>query len=206
MISPNKRLCTWREPTELASKLVEYWGEEGMIWLDGDGSAKGRWATLAVDPIKHICCHGLPHEKNASNPFNALRKLDPGHWTGWLSYEAGAWVEPQNPWKSDVMSTLWLACHDPILRFDLQEHKLWVEGCDIKRLKETINFIESIPINNVDKNNSKEFTRLSIPIKNWQWVHENTNYANNVQLIKDLISKGDIFQANLSLCGTTTIS
>ena len=115
--------------------MARHWGEAGMVWLDGDGSNLGRWVTLAADPINHFCCRGLPDEPEADNPFAALRELNSGHWCGWLSYEAGAWLEPRNPWKSDGMATLWMVRHDPVLRFDLREQQLWIEAEDPSRLE-----------------------------------------------------------------------
>ena len=105
----------WREPLSVARQLAERDGEAGLIWLDGDGSDLGRWVTLASDPQEVISCRGLPGEAEASDPFTALDHLGPGHWTGWLSYEAAAWCEPANPWSSDAMASLWLARHDPVL-------------------------------------------------------------------------------------------
>ena len=144
MIPTIKRRFEWKEPSIIAEELVKRWGEDGLIWLDGDSSTLGRWGTLAVDPIAQICCRGLPTESKSTNPFDALRNLEPGLWTGWLSYEAGAWIEPQNPWKEDSMATLWIARHDPILKFDLYQQQLWIEGSDITRFEKLANWISTI--------------------------------------------------------------
>ena len=161
MTSLERRLCRWQEPAMLAKQLTKTWGAAGLVWLDGDGSGLGRWATLAVDPINQICCRGIPGEEDASNPFEALRDLEPGHWTGWLSYEAAAWIEPKNPWKKDSMATLWMAQHDPVLRFDLQKHQLWIEGCHPKRLQEQANWLEANPTEDAPKTVS--YTHLTLP-------------------------------------------
>ena len=108
MIRPKRLDLPWQEPQAIARQLAHACGEKGLIWLDGDGTTLGRWATLAVAPQEIICCRGLPGEPGATNPFKALRGLAPGHWCGWLSYEAAAWVEPGNPWASDGMATLWI--------------------------------------------------------------------------------------------------
>ena len=104
---PQRLALPWREPLSVARQLAERDGEAGLIWLDGDGSDLGRWVTLASDPQEVICCRGLPGEADANDPFAALDRLGPGHWTGWLSYEAAAWCEPTNPWSSDAMASLW---------------------------------------------------------------------------------------------------
>ena len=153
-----RQLCNWKEPSYLAQELVKNWGEAGLVWLDSDGSNLGRWVTLAVDPIDNICCRGLPNEPQSSNPFEALRQLDPGHWTGWLSYEAGAWLEPLNPWKADEMAIMWLARHDPIFRFDLTKKELWLEGCHQKRFDMVFTWLQDLPpITDDKKNKDKSF-------------------------------------------------
>ena len=107
MITPFKQHCQWQEPVEVAKALISCFGEAGFIWLDGDGSDRGRWVTLAVEPIEQVCTRGLPGDfETSSNPFHVLRDLTHGHWTGWLSYEAGAWLEPKNPWKKDNLSLI----------------------------------------------------------------------------------------------------
>ena len=115
-----RRRLAWLEPAVIAEHLVRIHGEDGLIWLDGDGSELGHHITLAVDPLEQHCCRGLPGDPGATNPFTILRQLRGGHWTGWLSYDAAAWTEPGNPWRRDVMATLWIARHDPVLRFDLK--------------------------------------------------------------------------------------
>ena len=74
----------------MARQLAALHGETGLIWLDGDGSDLGSWVTLAAAPQTTVVCGGRPGEAGADNPFTALRNLGPGHWTGWLSYEAAA--------------------------------------------------------------------------------------------------------------------
>ena len=134
-------LCEWESPKLVASKLIEEWGEAGFIWLYGDGSELGRWVTLAVNPLEQFCSRKLKDSSKESNPFQILRELPPGHWTGWLSYEAASWIEPQNPWQSSSMATLWIASHDPVLKFDLQKKELWLEGQDQKRFSIMENFL-----------------------------------------------------------------
>ena len=50
MIRPQRLELPWQEPQALAHQLAHAYGEEGLVWLDGDGSNLGRWATLAVEP------------------------------------------------------------------------------------------------------------------------------------------------------------
>lgn len=147
MIIPIRKLCEWCDPVYVAENLIANFGEDGFIWLDSDGSKIGRWIVLAAEPIDQICSRGLPSQYCNANPFDSLRSLEPGHWTGWLSYEAGAWIEPNNPWKEDSMATLWIARHDPVLKFDLKEQKLWIEGCDPKRLLKLFNWIKDLKNN-----------------------------------------------------------
>lgn len=128
-----RRRLPWREPADIAAVLARQHGEQGLIWLDGDGGELGRRITLAADPLEQHCCRGLPGDPASTNPFERLRQLRPGHWTGWLSYDAAAWTEPTNPWRPDAMANLWIARHDPVLRFDLQTRDLHLEGLDPSR-------------------------------------------------------------------------
>ncbi|WP_320663599.1 anthranilate synthase component I family protein [Prochlorococcus sp. MIT 1223] len=199
-----RELCSWKEPEFIAQKLIEKWGEHGLIWLDGDGSKLGRWVTLATDPIESICCRGLPTEKGSVNPFEILRTLEPGHWTGWLSYEAGAWIEPNNPWKSDSMATLWIASHDPILKFDLMKKELWIEGKNKRRLERMSSWIRKLQLRDISKDAIPRIAE--IPLNSWQWYTSKHDFSHNVAHIKELIEQGDIFQANLTTGCTTELS
>ncbi|MFM2173073.1 MAG: hypothetical protein RLZZ54_1000 [Cyanobacteriota bacterium] len=199
---PTTRLrVSWRTPANLAPLLAEHWGQEGLIWLDGDGSALGRWATLAADPVEQYCCRGRPGDPGASDPFNVLSSLGPGHWCGWLSYEAAAWVEPSNPWKADRMASLWIARQDPVLRFDLEEQQLWLEGQDLARLEAMAQWLESLP----DGGELRREQAPSIPLESWQWHSDRAAFARGVERIRALIASGDLFQANLTACCSTVL-
>jgi para-aminobenzoate synthetase component 1 len=194
----------WRSPASLAPLLAARWGHEGLIWLDGDGTDLGRWATLAVDPLEQRCCRGLPGEAGASDPFAALADLGPGHWCGWLSYEAAAWVEPGNPWKPDTMASLWIARHDPVLRFDLVEQQLWLEGLDPERLQAMARWLEALPAAHLGNGEGASPTP-QLPVESWQWHTTSAGFSRGVEHIRELIACGDLFQANLTACCSTTL-
>ena len=191
----------WRTPASLAPLLAEHWGHPGLIWLDGDGSDLGRWATLAADPLEQYCCRGLPGEADAHDPFAVLAELGPGHWSGWLSYEAAAWVEPGNPWKADSMASLWIARHDPVLRFDLVTQQLWLEGQDPKRLQAMASWLEALP--QASARAEPPFPQL--PLESWQWHTDPNRFSCGVERIRELIASGDLFQANLTACCSATL-
>ncbi len=191
----------WRSPASLAPLLAEHWGHAGLIWLDGDGTDLGRWATLAVDPMEQRCCRGLPGMAGAQDPFEALADLGPGHWCGWLSYEAAAWVEPGNPWKADSMASLWIARHDPVLRFDLMEQQLWLEGEDPKRLHAMASWLESLPATPSTANAAAP----PVPANSWHWHSDASSFSRGVEEIRELIACGDLFQANLTACCSATL-
>ena len=194
-MQPTRLPLPWREPTLLAQQLQSRWGSDGLIWLDGDGSALGRWVTLAADPLEQICCRG------DRNPFDQLRQLGAGHWCGWLSYEAAAWVEPSNFWHSTTLAQLWIARHDPLFRFDLVERQLWLEGHDPARLAAVADWFSE----------TAEQTTASAPQppgihpSQWHWHTSREQYAAGVQRIRELIASGDIFQANLTACCSTEL-
>ena len=194
--------CEWESPELIAYKLIDEWGENGFIWLDGDGSDIGRWVTLAVNPIEQFCSRGFGKSGQHTNPFKMLRELPRGHWTGWLSYEAASWTEPQNPWKKSSMATLWIASHDPVLKFDLQKKELWLEGMDEKRLSIMKDFLNNIFNQKLCKSENDSATQTkginNISLESWTWNLTNQEYAERVDAIKQYIANGDIFQANLT--------
>ena len=196
MSSPQRRQLPWREPADVARQLAAQHGETGLIWLDGDGSGLGRWVTLAAAPQATVTCRGRPGEAGAENPFTALRSLEPGHWTGWLSYEAAAWCEPGNPWAADGMASLWIARHDPLLRFDLQRRELWAEASDTTRLDALEQQLQ-LP-------RPSPAAVPCVALEDWQHHTDRAGFAAGVQRIRDLIAAGDLFQANLTACSSTT--
>ncbi len=198
-----KRLqCQWKSPELIAYKLIQEWGEAGFVWLDGDGSDLGRWVTIGINPLEQFCSRGLEISEKEHNPFEILRKLPQGHWTGWLSYEAASWTEPQNPWQTSYMATLWIASHDPILKFDLQKQELWLEGQDQKRLSIMESFLDSIfhqDLSKTDTEATKDTEQKhTIPLESWKWKLTSQKFSEKVDEVKKWIAEGDIFQANLT--------
>ena len=198
LTEPIRRELPWRQPAALARRLAEEWGEAGLIWLDGDGSERGRWVTLAVDPVEQRCSRGRPDQPDAQNPFALLRQLGHGHWCGWLSYEAAAWTEPANPWHGDAMASLWIARHDPVLRFDLRTQTLWIEGMDPHRFERMSSWLAEF-----DAATDAQEDAIGIAPEQWQWHSDRAHFTAGVQRIKDLIAAGDLFQANLTACCST---
>ena len=202
---PERLERPWRPPAQLARALVERWGAEGLIWLDGDGTSLGRWATLAADPLEQKCRRGLPGKQGSSDPFRALEELGPGHWTGWLSYEAAAWAEPARHWKHDTMASLWIARHDPVLRCDLVARRLWIVGSDPQRLQAMADWLDSLDPAAGDADSAgapyqQPQHALAIPHAAWHWHTDTARFAAGVTRIREWIASGDLFQANLTAC------
>ena len=65
----------WWEPSCLAAALARCFGQEGLVWLDGDGSPLGRRGLLAVAPQQRLRCDGLPGDGGSRDPFEALQEL-----------------------------------------------------------------------------------------------------------------------------------
>ena len=194
-----RRRFAWLEPELVAESLACSHGEQGLIWLDGDGSELGRQIILAADPVEHRCCRGLPGDPGATNPFTTLRKLSSGHWTGWLSYDAAAWTEPANPWRRDVMATLWIARHDPVLRFDLQSREVHLEGIDPERHAAMASCLETL---STEERHPRKWPMLGC---SWHRHSDRSSYMAGVSRIRELIASGDLFQANLTSCTSSSI-
>jgi para-aminobenzoate synthetase component 1 len=190
----------WRDPARVAEALAGAFGREGLVWLDGDGSDLGRRALLAVDPREQLCCRGRPGDPDARDPFDALEAIvraGTGPWIGWLSYEAGAWVEPAGHWPAADMATLWLARHDPVLRFDLVERRLWLEGSDGTRRAALAALVEGLESGEAGK---EARVAAGVPPGAWHWHSDAAAYAAGVERIRAWIAAGDLFQANLTAC------
>ena len=184
-----KRLeLPWRDPWQLAWGLAEAFGRDGLVWLDGDGTDLGRWSVLGVAPQEVVVCRD-------QDPFGALAAMAAGggHWMGWLAYGAGAWVEPGDHWRQSDMAVLWAARHDPVLRLDQQEQRLWLEGSDSALFRELAAVIAVLP-------HQAPPEPAPIPVGAWHWHTSAAHFADQVGQVRELIARGDLFQANLSAC------
>ena len=94
------------------------------------------------------------------------------------------------------MAMLWIARHDPVLRFDLQKRRLWIEASNtaaLERLTQQLAFSPEQP----------KGKPPSIPLTAWSHHTTPEQYAAGVQRIRELIAAGDLFQANLTACCST---
>tara|TARA_Y100000589_G_scaffold307624_1_gene323464 strand:+ start:59 stop:1366 length:1308 start_codon:yes stop_codon:yes gene_type:complete len=185
------RIKRWIEPEFIAHYFASRFGEEGLSWLDSNGVENGEYSYLGLNPKKIISSKNNLND----NPFEKLKQLDKGFWIGWLSYEAGFWIEPNNPWHRSDISTLWIASYDPIIKFNLIKKEISIEGIDIYNIKKYQEIINEINLENIkdglNKNLIFDFSKLNLDKKN-------KKFKENVLKIKSLISQGDIFQANLT--------
>jgi para-aminobenzoate synthetase component 1 len=171
------------------------------VLLEGDGSALGRRAVLGVAPVDTVVCRGLPGDAGAVDPFAALAALQArgGAWLGWLSYEAGAWVEPSAHWQRPDMAILWAARHDPLIHFDRQRHQCWLQGDDRSRLlamEEQVHVL--LAAAQPDPGMAPPWEGLAAD--RWHWHTPSPTYEQQVTALQERIASGDLFQANLTVC------
>ena len=169
--------------------------------LEGDGSALGRRAVLGVAPVDTVVCRGLPGDAGAEDPFAALAALQArgGPWLGWLSYEAGAWVEPSAHWQRPDMAILWAARHDPLIHFDRQRRQCWLQGDDRSRLvamEEQVHVL--LAAAQPDPGMAPPWEGLAAD--RWHWHTPSPTYEQQVTALQERIASGDLFQANLTVC------
>ena len=185
------KLKDWIEPEYLAYHLVSIFGECGMAWLDSDGGENGEFSFLGLNPKKII----FSNKYNFENPFERLKQIDKGFWMGWLSYEAGSWLEPKNKWQEPDMATLWIASYDPIIKFNLLKKEISLESLNLNNLKNYKNIIEQINVskikNNINQDLIFDFSQIDLN-------KISKNFKKKIKIIKRLIKEGDIFQANLT--------
>ena len=185
----------WIEPEYLAHFLSSKFGENGLSWLDSDGSDNGKYSFLGIQPKKIMYSRNKINEFGFDNPFEKLKKIEGGFWIGWLSYEAGYWLEPKNPWHRSEFATLWIASYDPIIKFNLLNKEITIEGTEISELKKYEKLIKEINIPSVKENINKilyfDFSKINLN-------KISSQFKKNIIKIKKLIKEGDIFQANLT--------
>ena len=201
-MAPLIRRLPWRDPAAVAAALAGAFGEEGLVWLDGDGSALGRTSVIGVDPVELHRCSGLPGEAGALDPFALLEDLAASShtWLGWLAYEAAAWVEPACHWKRPALPLLWAARFDPLVRLDRLEGRLWLEGHDPLRLDAVARCLEAIAPDPPPQPGPVAAAAAAIPLTSWRWCTDRGQFADRVGMIQRLIASGDVFQANLTAC------
>ncbi|MDA0718290.1 MAG: anthranilate synthase component I family protein [Cyanobacteria bacterium] len=188
----------WRDPWLLVQALASELGCAGLVWLDGDGSAQGNCSRLGLAPLEQRICRGLPGESEASDPFVMLADLaaSGGHWMGWLSYEAGAWVEPEPHWQSPDMALLWAARHDPVLVFDHRSQQQWLEGQDRGLLNSFARLLAQLDLATPPERQAPAV----ISTASWYWHTPPERFAAQVEQVLAWIAAGDLFQANLTAC------
>ena len=196
------------------------WGENKPSHQQ-DGSR--HWSFLGTAPIRQLRCQSWPSWEHGSpahgdDPFTLLRQALPeqgtwahptvppfmGGWMGWLSYEAGAWLERHPPWQRPDQPLLWAGLHDPLLCFDLLNrqvlaisHGFTGEGWDrsaalAAQRQETLLALWAGPAPPKAKGPEPQGT--------WVWRTSAPEFAQQVAQLRERIGAGDIFQANLSCC------
>ncbi len=181
----------WIEPEFIAHFLAARFGEKGLSWLDSNGIENAEYSFLGVNPKTIISSKN----NTCDNPFEKLKQIDKGFWIGWLSYEAGSWIEPNNSWRKSEIATLWIASYDPILKFNILKKEITIEGTNLNEIREYKKLIDEMNIQKIKDGITKslifDFSKLNLEKKG-------EKFRQNVHKIKKLISQGDIFQANLT--------
>ncbi len=185
------KINKWIEPEYVAHFFASKFGEKGLSWLDSDGFENGEYSFMGFNPIKIV----FSKNNEPYNPFEKLKQINKGFWMGWLSYEAGAWLETKNLWQKSETATLWIASYDPIIKFNLHKKEIYLEGLSLNNLKKYKELIDQINIKTIQKEINKnlifDFSELHLEEKS-------KKFKENIIKIKKFIQKGDIFQANLS--------
>ena len=214
----------WRDPWDAAQLLALHRGHDGLVLLDldQDCAPTSRWAFLGTAPIRELCCRSWPGEGagEARDPFDLLQQAlgddhgpatagpSPfmGGWMGWLSYEAGAWVEQRPAWQRPDQPLLWAGLHDPSLSFDRAAQRVWAishgftgngwlrDEALARQRSQTLATLWQQPHPGPARNLTG---RQRI---HWHWHTSQADFAAQVMAVQELIAAGDIFQANLSCC------
>ena len=184
----------WIDPELITQHLSKKFGDKGLAWLDSDGKENGEWSIIGIKPKKIIQSRDINNLDKTNNPFNNLKKIEKGFWIGWLSYEAGVYIEPKNPWRQSDMATLWIASYDPIIKCNLIKKEIIIEGTNSSELmnyKNIINNIKNIEEEIINTNLNFDFSKINLD-------EMTEKFQTNILKLKKLISLGDLFQANLT--------
>ena len=188
-------LKKWIDPALITHHLTKKFGDKGLAWLDSDGKENGKWSIIGIKPKKTIQSRDINNLDKTNNPFNNLKNIEKGFWIGWLSYEAGVYIEPKNPWRKSDMATLWIASYDPIIKCNLIKKEIIIEGTNSYEMinyKNIINNIKPIEEENIIKRNLNfDFSKINLD-------EMAEKFQKNILKLKKLISLGDLFQANLT--------
>ncbi len=177
----------WIDPALITHHLTKKFGDKGLAWLDSDGKENGEWSIIGIKPKKIIQSRDINNLDKTNNPFNNLRNIEKGFWIGWLSYEAGVYIEPKNPWKKSNMATLWIASYDPIIKCNLIKKEIIIEGTNSSELmnyKNIINNIKNIEEENIIK------TKLNFDFSKINLDEMAEKFQKNILKLKKLISLG----------------
>ena len=188
-------LNQWIDPALITNHLAKQFGDEGLAWLDSDGNENGEWSIIGIKPKKIIQSRDTKNLDKNNNPFNNLQDISEGFWIGWLSYEAGVYVEPKNSWRTSDMATLWIASYDPIIKCNLIKKEIIIEGTNSDELLNYKNIINNINTSEacsvIKKNLNFDFSKINLD-------EMTATFQKNILKLKKLISVGDLFQANLT--------
>ena len=188
-------LNRWIEPALITHHLSKRFGNEGLAWLDSDGKENGEWSIIGVKPKKILQSRDINNLNKNNNPFDILKVINEGFWIGWLSYEAGVYIEPKNPWRQSDMATLWIASYDPIIKCNLIKKEIIIEGTNSYELMNYKNLINNINTIEEDKIIKKD---LNFDFSKINLDEMAEKFQKNILKLKKLISLGDLFQANLT--------
>jgi len=243
------RELPWRDPLEAARLVADLWGRDGLVLLDGtaEQDETARWAYLGCRAIVEVQTSAWPEALTSTNtkgretqdPFSCLKAAQAaiaplamdgpapfnGGWMGWMSYEAGAWVEERPGWCRPDQPLLWAAVHDPLLVFDLRGRCIWLISRGLTSLSGGLRGDGAVSmqtdrggatglaerlIHRWHQSDSGEGTRteprsIPPPASPWRWHTTPHEFRTRVNQVKRWISAGDLFQANLTACCETIL-
>ena len=181
-----KRPAMAANAAHLASLLHS---QPGFVWLDGDGSRRGRRSYLGCRPSEVVCIdYGHP------DPLYELHRLDPeGTWIGYIAYDAvwsGGGLRGQQRLPRRTEPVIWFARYDALIEIDHVAHTTRFTGPNAEHLKAL-----------VDRATPRSASCEIGPL-------EATDAAKHRDAIDEalrLIAAGEIYQVNLSRCWTAAL-
>lgn len=174
-----------------------YYGFSAIETIRIDESRNSGLDELAQAVRRRIQARGRQEVSNAAPPFL-------GGWIGYLSYEAGKWIEPSAGWRHPATPfglAEWrfydtILAHDSVLDAwhvaGIENDVSSPQGCLADRLSQLESFVRE----NVTSAEASESPSESRAIGRWNMTDD--EYLQHVGRILDYIRAGDVYQANMT--------
>jgi len=185
----NKSFLDWQDPLLFAQKIADNYCDESWCFLHSGRSAAKSF--LALFPQKKIVCESFFEAEKILK--NSSKK-----WFGYFAYEVAQDFEKIPKTKKSFINLpkIWLVNFALVLEFDCKNEKLSAVFSDKKFLDEVLDWTpQQMRGNKLEKSAQEASPRTCCGV---QSNFTDDSYLKTIQSIKKLITRGDLYQTNLT--------